>query len=135
MSIFFVIIGSCGEVKLDAAGSRGGGGRRLQYTWTVAWSKDQDMGQITASDTADLNSINSTLGNLSSTKTKVTITSNNLKFDKLYEFRVSVKNFLGESSPIATLVVTRENKQIPVVDAGAEKVSMKSSRGLTITGT
>ncbi|XP_032231194.2 uncharacterized protein LOC5506859 isoform X1 [Nematostella vectensis] len=122
-------VGVCGKIKLDASRSFGGGGRRLTFSWGVAWASDTPT--PTSAANTDLARLQDMLQ--SETGARVTIrNSTNLLPNFKYEFRVSVSNFLGASSENATLVVTRENKQLPIIEVGHKVRQVKASRDVTL---
>lgn len=127
--------GTCGKVILDASRSSGGGGRRLTFKYRVQWASTQKIGDVKADGTADLANITAQLNALPAFSPRIKFNKNNLKLGYQYEFLVEVKNFLNEVSENASIIVVRENKQLPVVDAGPAERLVKASRDFTLQGT
>lgn len=132
--ILFARSGTCGKVVLDASQSSGGGGRRLTFKYRVKWASTQNVDQVNAAGTADLANITAQLNALPAFSPRIKFTKNNLKLNYQYEFLVEVRNFLNEVSENASIIVVRENKQLPVVDAGPAERTVKASRDLVIQG-
>ncbi|KAK3742747.1 hypothetical protein QZH41_018953, partial [Actinostola sp. cb2023] len=127
---FITFIGTCGEVVLDGSASSGAGGRRLGFQWEVEWASNQ--GAVSDSAKTDLTTIKEVLSALQDFSPRVEFTKVNLVLSLKYEFRLSVSNFLGKTSVKSTLVVVRENKQLPVIDAGQAHRIVKASRDVII---
>ena len=51
-----------------------------------------------------------------------------------YKFLLSVTNFLSQTSANASVTVQRENKQLPDLDLGAKKKTIKAALGTTLQG-
>ena len=51
-----------------------------------------------------------------------------------YKFLLSVTNFLSQTSANASVIVQRENKQLPDLDLGTKKKTIKAALGATLQG-
>ena len=130
--VVITFIGTCGKVVLDGSASSGAGGRRLDFEWEVEWASNQE--DVSDSATTDLNDIKRILSNLPGFSPRVELKKGNLVLNLKYEVQLSVSNFLGKTSVKSTLVVVRENKQLPVIDAGQGHRIVKASRDVVIQG-
>ena len=107
----------------------------MTFKWTAKWSSDENVGALTSAETNDLASLNSYLSSLPDFSPRIKLpNTTNLKFDKKYEFGVTVTNFLGSTSENSTLVVVRENKNLPSLSVGAKVRKIKASRNTILHG-
>ena len=126
--------GLCATFKLNGGQSYGGGGRRLRFNWTVEWADPADP-RIDANATADLRRINSGLALVNGQfQQRQEWQAPAVVVGPLYKFTLRVTNFLSVTSEKTSLVVQRENKQLPGLSLGSEKKTMKTALGTTLEG-
>ena len=81
-------ISSCGNLTLSGIQSFGGGGRQMNFDWSL-------VSPTSGNDATDINNI---LNALSPNDDRIHIPGTILTADKTYEFRLAVANFLNPAS-------------------------------------
>ncbi|XP_071963404.1 uncharacterized protein [Antedon mediterranea] len=107
-------ISSCGNVKLDGRRSTGSGARQLTFQWSVT-----SQGSTTDVDT-ELNSINGGSGSPA-----IVLNGTLIDVETVYEFMLTVTNFLGQSDT-ATFSVTRSAVVAPQVTVSVKGTNVEN---------
>ena len=93
-------ISSCGHLALDGSQSSGGGGRNLEYVWSLE-------GQVNADITAVLDAAED--------NDRVFINGTLMASGSTYTFKLAVKNFIYSTAMSSTITVTKASQPLPEV--------------------
>ncbi|EGG21581.1 IPT/TIG domain-containing protein [Cavenderia fasciculata] len=106
------VVGPCNVVELDGSRSAGGGGRQLDFVWSVVSAPDH-MKQLTQI--------------LSDAKgSKVVLPNNTLTIGSTYEFALKVTNWLGKSDKTSVTISKVFNDVITVNIFGPSQIRIPS---------
>jgi len=130
------VYGTCDIVQIHGRGSQGGGGRLLKYIWDVDLVADVvDLNSLQQEDLDKLMELRSSLSNLPRHQNHITFPASHLLHGVVYNFSLTVENFLNMRSDPVYLSVTQTGRVIPVVTiAGSSVQTIKASELTLVLG-